>query len=217
MASSSSFASALSSRSSKYHVFLSFRGEDTRNTFVGHLYSALEQKGIYTYKDDKKLPQGDVIGPSLIKAIGESQIAIIVFSENYADSSWCLEELSYIMNCRDTRGQIVIPIFYDVEPSELRKQNQKYGEAFVKHELENKTNVASWRKALVEASNISGWHSKDIANRHESEFIKEIVSKISKMLHPLTSKVNDNLVGIEARMQDLKSKLQIGSSGVLFL
>ncbi|CAI9297047.1 unnamed protein product [Lactuca saligna] len=213
MASSSSGSvPAYPSQSWKYHVFLSFRGEDTRNTFVGYLYSALEQKGIYTYKDDKKLPQGELIGPSLMKAIRESQIAVIVFSENYADSSWCLEELAYIMNCRETRGQIVIPLFYDVEPSELRKQKQKYGEAFLKHELENKTKVESWRKALVDASNLSGW---DIANRHESEFIKEIVSKISKMLHPLTSRVNDNLVGIEARVQDLKSRLKVGSSGVL--
>ncbi|XP_042752827.1 disease resistance protein RUN1 [Lactuca sativa] len=210
--SSSSSVPAYPSPSWKYHVFLSFRGEDTRNSFVGHLYSALEQKGIYTYKDDKKLPQGELIGPSLMKAIGESYISIIIFSENYADSSWCLEELAYIMNCRETRGQIVIPLFYDVEPSELRKQKQKYGEAFLKHELENKTKVESWRKALVDASNLSGW---DIANRHESEFIKEIVSKISKMLHPLTSRVNDNLVGIEARVQDLKSRLKIGSSGVL--
>ncbi|CAH1416745.1 unnamed protein product [Lactuca virosa] len=211
-------STALSYQLWKYRVFLSFRREDTRNTFVGHLYSALENQGIYTYKGDKTLPRGELIGPSLKKAIEESQMSIIVFSENYADSSWCLEELAYIMKCRETRGQIVIPIFYGVEPSELRKQKHKYGQSFVKHEVENKINkVESWRKALVDASNISGWDSKDIANRHESEFIKKIVGKISKMLHPLTSRVNENLVGIEVCMQDLKSKLTIGSSGVLMV
>ncbi|XP_023757848.1 disease resistance protein Roq1 isoform X2 [Lactuca sativa] len=212
--SSSPSAPAFSFRSWKYHVFLSFRGEDTRNSFVGHLYSALEQNGIYTYKDDETLTRGESIGPSLMKAIEESQIAIIVFSENYANSSWCLDELVYIMNCKNTRGQIILPIFYDVDPSELRKQKGKYAEAFTKHELENKTKVESWRKTLVDASNIAGWESKDIANRHESKFIKEIVNTILPMLHPVTSSVNDNLIGIETRMQRLKSELKIGSGGV---
>ncbi|CAH1431615.1 unnamed protein product [Lactuca virosa] len=211
---SSPSALAFSSQSWKYDVFLSFRGEDTRKTFVDHLYSALQQQGIYTYKDNETLPRGELIGPSLVKAIEESQVAVIIFSENYADSSWCLDELVHIMECKDQRCQIVIPIFYGMKPSELRKQKRKYREAFLKHELEHKTKVESWRKALLDASNISGW---DIVNRHESEFIKEIVSKISKMLHPLISRVNGNLVGIEARVKYLTSKLQIGSGGVLMI
>ncbi|GKG47411.1 Toll/interleukin-1 receptor domain-containing protein [Tanacetum coccineum] len=39
-------------KSFKYDVFLSFRGEDTRHNFVSHLYKALEQQGVLTYKDD---------------------------------------------------------------------------------------------------------------------------------------------------------------------
>ncbi|KAL7588768.1 hypothetical protein Lser_V15G37389 [Lactuca serriola] len=129
MASSSSSSPALapviSSQSWKYDVFLSFRGEDTRKTFVDHLYMALERDGIYTYKDDETLPRGNSIRPSLLKAIEESQIAVVIFSENYVDSSWCLDELACIMKCKKTKGQIVMPIFYDVDPSEVRKQKRK--------------------------------------------------------------------------------------------
>ncbi|KAL7587754.1 hypothetical protein Lser_V15G37504 [Lactuca serriola] len=216
MASSSSSPSApaFSSQSWKYHVFLSFRGEDTRKTFVDHLYSALQQQGIYTYKDNETLPRGESIGPSLMKAIKESQIAVIIFSENYADSSWCLDELECIMKCRDTKGQIVMPIFYDVDPFEVRKQKRKYGEAFDKHWLENKTKVESWRKALVDASNLSGWEPKHIANGHESRVIKEILDAISQRLQLVTSSANENLIGIGTRMQGLKSELQIESGGV---
>ncbi|CAI9296990.1 unnamed protein product [Lactuca saligna] len=191
MASSSSSPSAMaySSQLWKYHVFLSFRGEDTRKTFVDHLYTALVQQGICTYKDDETLPR---------------------------DSSWCLKELAYIMKCRDTRGQIVLPIFYDMDPSEVRKQTGKYGEAFVKHEVENKTIVETWRKALVDASNISGWEPRNIANGHESEGIKQIVVEISHKVH-VTSSANENLIGIAVRMQCLKSELQIGSGGVLMI
>ncbi|CAH1440759.1 unnamed protein product [Lactuca virosa] len=256
MASSSSSPSvpAIPSQSWKYHVFLSFRGEDTRKTFVDHLYSALEKWGIYTYNDDETLPRGEAIGPSLMKAIEESQIAVVIFSENYADSSWCLDELACIMKCKDTKGQIVMPIFYGVDPSEVRKQKRKYGEAFAKHELENKkkakswgqavvedlwgwlstpreqnrkyqeafakrelenmTKIDSWKKALVDASNISGWEPKKIANGHESKAVKEIVDAISQRLQLVTSSSNENLIGIAARVQGLKLKLQILSGDV---
>ncbi|KAL7587812.1 hypothetical protein Lser_V15G37336 [Lactuca serriola] len=216
MASSSSSPSALAFSTPlwKYHVFLSFRGEDTRKTFVDHLYTALVQQGIYTYKDDETLPQGESISPTLMKAIEESQIAIIVFSKNYADSSWCLDELAYIMKCKDTKGLTVMPIFYDMEPSAVRKQKQNYEKAFFKHELENNDKVGSWRKALVDASNLSGWETKQIANGHEAQGIKEIVDTISHRLHLATSNANENLIGIEARVQEFKSKLQIDSRGV---
>ncbi|GJX86842.1 Toll/interleukin-1 receptor domain-containing protein, partial [Tanacetum coccineum] len=53
----------------KYDVFLSFRGEDTRHNFVSHLYKALEQNGIQTYMDDKKIEKGETIDTQLIESI----------------------------------------------------------------------------------------------------------------------------------------------------
>uniref|UniRef100_UPI001CB8943E disease resistance protein RUN1-like n=1 Tax=Erigeron canadensis TaxID=72917 RepID=UPI001CB8943E len=217
MASSSSTSLSLSSKIWKYDVFLSFRGEDTRKNFVDHLYSALEQSGIRTYKDDVTLPRGDSIGPSLFNAIQESQIAIIVFSENYADSSWCMDELAHIMKCRDEKGQMVVPIFYGVDPSDVRKQKDKYGEAFSKHELSenNYQKIASWRKALFDASNIAGWEPRLVANGHEAKCIKEIVGSLLDKLSSLDLIIHDeNLVGMGTRLQDLKSHLRIGSGGV---
>ncbi|KAK9058869.1 hypothetical protein SSX86_023713 [Deinandra increscens subsp. villosa] len=224
MASSSSLASsrlihAFSFKSWDHDVFLSFRGEDTRKTFVDHLYKALKQQGIHTYKDDETLPRGESIGPSLLHAIQESRIAVVIFSEKYADSSWCLDELAYIMECRDTRGQIVMPVFYDVDPSDVRKQTGKYGEAFEnKHELENKHKVESWRKALANAGNLSGWVPKDIANGHEAKCIEEIVRAVNSRLSQLSSDDNkDDLIGMETRSEELVSKLKIGSGGVRFV
>ncbi|KAM7473445.1 hypothetical protein LguiB_020688 [Lonicera macranthoides] len=104
----------------KYDVFLSFRGEDTRKTFIDHLYSALVRSGIYTFKDDERLKTGESISPALLKAIEESSFAVVVFSKNYASSRWCLDELVKIMECsnKSPKGQTVIPIFYDVKPSD---------------------------------------------------------------------------------------------------
>ncbi|KAK1427530.1 hypothetical protein QVD17_16217 [Tagetes erecta] len=167
MASSSSYSlpePTPSSRSYSFNVFLSFRGEDTRKTFVDHLYSALVDRKISTYKDDETLPRGESIRPSLLEAIEASQIAVIIFSENYADSSWCLEELAHIMKCKDERELIVMPVFYDVVPSEVRKQEGEFGRGFAKQEARNVNKVESWRKALVDASEIAGWEPKNIAN-----------------------------------------------------
>ncbi|XP_076952372.1 disease resistance protein Roq1-like [Bidens hawaiensis] len=218
MASSSSSShfipAALVSQSWNHDVFISFRGEDTRKSFVDHLYMALVQQGIQTYKDDETLGRGESIGPALLKAIQDSHIAVIVFSENYADSSWCLDELAHIIECMDKKGQIVMPVFYDVDPSDVRKQNGKYGEAFTKHECQNKHKVESWRKALLKAGNLSGWVPKDFANGHEAKCIKDIVATIFSRLSPLINNVNRDLIGMETRMQDLKLKLGTGSGGV---
>ncbi|GJW49378.1 Toll/interleukin-1 receptor domain-containing protein [Tanacetum coccineum] len=157
-------ASSSSSGSYVYDVFLSFRGEDTRKTFVDHLYSALEQRHIRTYKDDVTLPRGESVGPALLKAIQESRHAVIIFSKNYANSSWCLDELVHIMKCRAENGQIVMPVFYNVDPLDVRKQKRDFGEAFSKQVAENTTRAELWRKELVAASNISGWEPKNIAN-----------------------------------------------------
>ena len=75
-----------------YDVFLSFRGEDTRKSFVDHLRNALHQRGITTFRDDsdRDLPRGKSISPELMRAIEESRYVLVIFSENYASSTWCL-------------------------------------------------------------------------------------------------------------------------------
>ncbi|XP_076952343.1 disease resistance protein Roq1-like [Bidens hawaiensis] len=207
----------------KYDVFVSFRGEDTCKTFVDHLFSYLEDRQIFTYKDYEDLPRGEPIGSSLFIAIQQSRIAIIVFSKNYASSSWCLDKLEFIMKNKDESEQTVIPIFYDVEPSEPRKQIGYYGEALAQHELKNKNKVESWREALVKASNLSGWEPRAMANGHEAKAIRIICEDIKQklllklMTHTEESSevsANVDLIGVETRMQELKSFLKVGLGDV---
>ncbi|XP_024027108.1 TMV resistance protein N-like, partial [Morus notabilis] len=157
-------SSSASSTSEKYDVCLSFRGEDTRNTFTSHLYAALERKKIKTYIDEESLERGDKISPALLEAIRISKISVIVFSKDYASSSWCLSELVHILESHRENKHMVIPIFYDVDPSHIRKQEGSYGKAFLKHEERFKDNmeiVQKWRVALMESANLSGWDSRN--------------------------------------------------------
>ena len=100
-----------------FDVFLSFQGEDTRRGFVSHLFKALTQQGIQTFIDDN-LHRGENISEELLKTIENSSVSIIIFSKNYASSSWCLDELAKIIECTKK----VLPVFYQVDPFEVRKQ-----------------------------------------------------------------------------------------------
>ena len=148
-----------------YQVFLSFRGSDTRNGFTGHLYKAFTDKGIHTFIDDRELQRGDEIKPSLNNAIQESRIFIPVFSINYASSSFCLDELVHIIHCYKTKGRLILPVFYGVDPTHIRHQSGSYGEHLTKHEesfqnsKKNMERLHQWKLALTQASNLSGYHS----------------------------------------------------------
>ncbi|XP_052305778.1 putative disease resistance RPP13-like protein 1 [Populus trichocarpa] len=178
-----------------YDVFLSFRGEDTRKNFTDHLFTALQKAKVRTFRDDDELRIGEEISLQLPKAIQESKISIVVFSKGYASSTWCLDELEKILDCKHTTGQIVIPVFYDIDPSDIRKQTGSFAEAFDKHEerfKEEMEKVQKWRKALLEAANLSGLDRRSIANGHESKLIQKIVEDVSSILNPRN--INDRLL-----------------------
>ena len=148
----------------KYDVFLNFRGEDTRNSFADHLYAALKQKGIETFRDEEKLETGKSVAPALLQAIEESRFAIVILSRNYASSTWCLDELVKIIECMKEKKMIIFPIFYHVDPSYVRKQTGTFSQAFAKHIECFKDcieKVQKWRFALREVTNIKGWHTQD--------------------------------------------------------
>ena len=160
---SMSLPSSSSTPQWKYDVFLNFRG-DIRKSFVDHLYNALKRKGILTYRDDEKLESGKTILQELFKAIQESRIAIVIFSRDYASSTWVLNELVHIVKCKKEKGLEVVPVFYNVNPSEVRKQIGSFAEAFDKYENHSKESiekVETWRSALREVANISGWDLQD--------------------------------------------------------
>ena len=144
----------------KYDVFLSFRGEDTRMDFTSHLNGFLKLKGIHTFIDEE-LSRGEEISTELLEAIKSSRSSIIVFSENYASSTWCLNELVEILECKKNGQILVLPVFYKMDPSEVRNQKGKFGEVLAKHEVNNIKNVQKWREALNKAGSISGLTYKD--------------------------------------------------------
>ncbi|CAN6703957.1 unnamed protein product [Malus baccata var. baccata] len=145
-------------RGYRYDVFLSFRGEDTRNKFTDHLYTALKNAGYLTFRDDDELETGEDIKSGLKQAIQMSQTSVVVFSEDYASSTWCLDELVEIVDHKRTSSDhVVIPVFYDVDPSHVRKQTGSFAEAFARYrKTEPPDRMERWKEALAEVANLAG-------------------------------------------------------------
>ena len=153
-------SSSSSTYRSKFDVFLSFRAEDTRYGFVGHLYKLLCDNGFNIFADNDLPRKGEDISNKLLNAIELSKIYVIVFSENYASSAWCLDELAKIIEYRNN-GRSVLPVFYKVDPSDVRKLKGTFAIDLAKHEKRFKGDVEKvqrWKEALQEAASISGFH-----------------------------------------------------------
>ncbi|KAK2367570.1 disease resistance protein RPV1 [Trifolium repens] len=200
--SSSSFSNRF-----KYQVFISFRGQDTRYNVAGNLYNALTKMGIHTFFDEYDLEGGDEITPSLFEAIEDSRILIPVFSIHYASSSFCLKELAHIMKCYKTKNRLVIPIFYDVDPTHVRHQTGTYGEDLAEHEErfqgneENMERLQIWKVALKDAANLSGEHFRSCNPTYQYEFIDKIAKYISNKINRVLLHVAKHPIGLESRVQ----------------
>ncbi|CAL5401860.1 unnamed protein product [Camellia sinensis] len=208
-----------------YHVFLSFRGEDTRKTFTDHLYTALKHRGFRTFRDDDEIERGETIKFELHKAIQESRISIVVFSKNYASSSWCLDELVMILKRRRTTGHVVLPVFYHVDPSHVRNQMESFEEAFTRHEErfhtegaekkdEWKGKIQDWRAALKEAADLAGMSLQNQVDGFESKFIHKIVEVVADKLRCTILGNSPYLIGMHSRAKNIGLWLQDECSDV---
>nr|GEX89818.1 protein variation in compound triggered root growth response-like [Tanacetum cinerariifolium] len=183
-----------------YDVFLSFRGEDTRNSFTDHLYDALKRAGISTFRDNEEINRGEELKPEIERAIKESKASIVVLSENYATSSWCLDELMLILKQRKESNHFVLPVFYHVGPTDVRKQNNSFA-------IEVKTcsrwtdhNVNRWRVALTEVADLAGM----VLSGPETSFLKEIVDTIYNKVGYKDVYLPSNITGMATHYQEIE-------------
>ncbi|KAK2979548.1 hypothetical protein RJ640_002264 [Escallonia rubra] len=141
----------------KHDVFICFRGRDCRDEFLPNLVKSLKGAGIVPFLDEDT-EKGVGITPQLLAAIEESWSSIIVMSKRFATSTHCLGELEVILKKNKTSGYPVMPIFYRVDPSHVKKQKKEFKRAFTKHKKEESGNqVNRWKDALAEFGNLVGW------------------------------------------------------------
>ncbi|KAK8334443.1 hypothetical protein V6Z12_A10G271200 [Gossypium hirsutum] len=197
-------ASASSTRL-KHQVFLSFKGEDTRLNFTAHLLKALKDTGMNVFFDEETLEKGEQLSQALSRAIAASNLSIIVLSVDYASSKSCLAELSDIMRRKDTQGHIVLPIFYHVNPSDVRNLGGSFKKSFNGHGSNRLPQVQRWKTAFAEVGKLKGWHTEGGKfDRPETEYIKDIVEYvIKKLMSGKFKSTSAELVGIDDQKQTI--------------
>ncbi|RVW24147.1 TMV resistance protein N [Vitis vinifera] len=125
-------ASSSSSNPRTYDVFLSFRGEDTRKTFTGHLYAYLVERDIHTFRDDEELRKEET-SHQISLELSKNQRFLLLFSQNTM-----------------------------LTPSDVRNQGGSFKDAFLEHakdaDQEKKKTIETWENALKIAANLSGYH-----------------------------------------------------------
>ncbi|CAN6896201.1 unnamed protein product [Brassica oleracea] len=192
-----------SRRQVKYDVFLSFRGGDTRKNIISHLHKELVRQGIRTFKDDETLETGDRFPERLREAINTSRFAIVVISKNYATSRWCLEELRMIMKLQREKKIAVIPVFYEVDISDVR--NHRSGFGLVQHHKDPK--IPFWKDALRGIANTQATESRKC--KDDATLVEGVVELLSdKLLSMLPMDLGD-MVGMEADMDQIEHLLDM--------
>ncbi|CAH8352095.1 unnamed protein product [Eruca vesicaria subsp. sativa] len=172
-------------------VFINFRGKDERQKLMPHLKHHLKDSNVNVFTDD------DAIGePSknLFKHIRRSRIVVVIFSINYLESEWCLDELVEIKKCLETeKVDFAIPIFYKVKTSHVKKQSGKFGKKFVAlQENYRNSRVRRWKKALRFVAKYVGLTYHKRSSVSELDFIKMIVERVDITLTKIASNENND-------------------------
>ncbi|KAG5408657.1 hypothetical protein IGI04_004976 [Brassica rapa subsp. trilocularis] len=112
------------------------------------------------------------------------------------------------MKCKEEKQQKVIPIFYKVDPSDIKKQTGHFGKTFEKSCVGKTEGVTqAWRKALKDVPVLAGYDSSNWQN--EAELIEKIAVDLMDVLGLTPSTDFDDLVGMETRMEEINSLLDL--------
>ncbi|XP_039164767.1 TMV resistance protein N-like isoform X2 [Eucalyptus grandis] len=205
-----------SASATQYDVFLSFRGPDTRNTFTDYLYRTMVGQGIVAYRDSEELHAGDRID-DLLRAVGESKICILILSRGYASSAWCLRELARVTELHESTGKPeILPIFFDVTPTDVKLRTEMYLKDLEKHEQRHGAEMRQqWEAALGKVAEIKGW---EVQGKAQGEVIERVVKEILRKLKVKQRPLDNKLVGVEKQVEAIMELLDVDSgTGVRFV
>lgn len=195
-----------------YQIFINHRGPDVKQNLASLIYHRLTSMGLSVFLDKTEFQTGDTLSPAILGAIQSAYIHIVIFSEKYAESHWCLKELCWILESSKERDIKIIPLFCDVEPSDLRYiKKGLYAKSFEQHEQKGRVtmdDIQSWTTALEEASHISGIPF----TKNESDFgetLEKIVKIVMKEVfrrdaHEMPDKYE---VGLEEQAKDFQNEI----------
>eukprot|EP01018_Ginkgo_biloba_P022617 Gb_35111 [translate_table: standard] len=187
-----------------YDVFINHRGPDVKKTLALSIYQILQHKGLRVFLDSEEFRYGDDLPARIQDAIRTATIHIAIFSPNYAQSPWCLAELSFMLKT----GAKIIPVFYQVVPSDIRYiQSGAYAYAFAQHEKKaryHSQKLDEWKEALHRVSFRYGLGLNNFDGDQEN-LLNGIIEKVVEDLKKVPLEVANNPVGLDEAVEDFEN------------
>ncbi|CAN8320658.1 unnamed protein product [Cochlearia groenlandica] len=175
----------------QYQVFINYRGDEVRKTFLGFLVKAMVDAKINVFTDEIEVKGRDL--NNLFKRIEESRVAVAILSERYTESSWCLDELIKINERIQEEKLVVIPVFYRLDATNCKRLNGAFGDNFRNLEINFRSEherIHKWKEALISISHKVGLTLE--GHRDESELVDSIVREVKKVLLEMSNKKIDH-------------------------
>lgn len=99
-----------------YTVFISYSSKD--NNQASKIITALKSCDIKVWVDNKDLPPGEIIEPTLFQGIEKSTVFLFLISPDSVESEWCNKEINYAAK----NGKRILPVYIrDTEKSRIPK------------------------------------------------------------------------------------------------
>lgn len=151
----------------EYDVFVCFRGKGTRGIFTSYIAGHLREQGLQVFTDDMFERTENI--DELLFILASSAISVVIFSESFAESSWCLDEVATIAERMGSVGhQVLLPVFYKVTPDNLSDDTDSiFGtyasivDTFHKPRLEQKQRWMDALKAVAKRAGVPQVRSID--------------------------------------------------------
>lgn len=112
-----------------------------RYSFVSHLCAAFRRRGISSFIREN----GSDSESNGFSKLETSRASVVVFSEKYSSSKSCMEELVKVSERRRKNCLAVVPVFYPVTKSFMKKQIWNLGDV-----------RSDWPSALLETVDLPG-------------------------------------------------------------
>lgn len=163
------------------------------------------------FRDDENPHAKEEIKPELKEAIKQSRILIAILSKDYASSKSCLYELVQMWECRKSYGQTIIPIFYDISPTDVKGQAGDFERYFNQHEIDgvDSNTIETWKEVLRQVGGLSGYDRENINGGYISQLIIEVAARVSQELKKGDKNITEVPVGIDLPVQEVMRKLGV--------
>ncbi|CAH8275994.1 unnamed protein product, partial [Arabidopsis lyrata] len=164
-------------------VFINHGENDLSDGFIRHLASALRDEGFNVFIDsDERRGRGM---EHIFRAIDNSKVALVIFSDRYTASELCLHEAVRIYDRRREGKLVLIPVFYRVSTDDVNMFNGRFGESFLEtlkiQGISDHPFAEHWMRNVNFICTDTGYISEDYSS-NDTSLVVEIVRGIKRRL-----------------------------------